>query len=244
MKSFFRNLEREAVRYLLISGQASILYGAATFSEDVDLWIAPTEANIGRFIRALHRSKAAVHKLTPQLTVRHFRRGHGFHFRLPAARAAAWYLDVMGKPPRVGGFSAAARRAAWFDTAWGRVPVVAVPDLVEMKKTRRLGDYEVISKLACIRLRTAASVSRPVLLWALRNVFRPEDAQWIFETWPGARSLPVLHERRWLATLSNAGLMREIGLLQRQDILYWSPIIHELREMRRTGLLIAEGTRI
>ena len=84
MKSFFRNLEREAVRYLLISGQASILYGAATFSEDVDLWIAPTEANIGRFIRALHRSKAVVHKLTPPLTQRHFRRGHGFHFRVPA----------------------------------------------------------------------------------------------------------------------------------------------------------------
>ena len=48
MRSFFRNLEREAVRYLLISGQASILYGAATFSEDVDLWIEPAEANIGR----------------------------------------------------------------------------------------------------------------------------------------------------------------------------------------------------
>ena len=75
MKSFFRNLEREAVRYLLISGQASILYGAATFSEDVDLWIEATEANIGRFVRALHRSKAVVHKLTPPLTVRHFRRG-------------------------------------------------------------------------------------------------------------------------------------------------------------------------
>jgi hypothetical protein len=244
MKSFFRNLEREAVRYLLISGQASILYGAATFSEDVDLWIEPTEANIGRFVRALHLSKAVVHKLTPPLTVRHFRRGHGFHFRVPAAHAAAWYLDVMGKPPRVGGFSAAARRAARFDTAWGRVPVVAVPDLVEMKKTRRLGDYEVISRLACIRLRTAASVSRPLLQWALHNTFRIEDAQWIFETWPAARSLPVLRERSWLRTLSIDGLVREIGVLQKNDIRYWSPIIDELRDMRRNRLLIAEGTRI
>jgi hypothetical protein len=109
MRSFGRSLEREAVRYLLISGQASILYGAATFSEDVDLWIAPSAANIDRFLRALHRNRAVVHKLTPPLTVRHFRRGHGFHFRVPSP-AGEWYLDVMGRPPRVGGFAAAARR--------------------------------------------------------------------------------------------------------------------------------------
>ena len=111
MRSFFRSLETEAVRYLLISGQASILYGAATFSEDVDLWVAPAAINIDRFIRALHRSKAVAHKLTPALTVRHSRRGHGFHFRVPSPGMPEWYLDVMGQPPRVGGFSAAARRA-------------------------------------------------------------------------------------------------------------------------------------
>jgi hypothetical protein len=244
MRNFFRNFEREAVRYLLISGQASILYGAATFSEDVDLWIEPSAVNIGRFIRALHRSRAVAHKLTPPLTVRHARRGHGFHFRVPSASASEWYLDVMGKPPRVGNFSAAARRAARFQTAWGSVPVVAIQDLVEMKKTRRIGDYDVISKLACIRLRTAARVSRPMLQWALRNVFRPEDAQWIFETWPAARSLPVLDERVWLRTLSLEKLMREIVRLQRADLQYWSAIIDELRDMRRSGALIAEGTRI
>jgi len=243
MRSFFRNLERETVRYLLVSGQASILYGAATFSEDVDLWIEPAAANIDRFLRALHRSRAVAHKLTPPLTLRHLRRGHGFHFRIPS-RAGEWYLDVMGKPPRVGGFAAAARRATQFDTAWGVVPVVAIQDLVEMKKTRRLGDYDVISKLACIRLRAAAKVSPPILQWALRNVFRLEDAQWIFERWPAARSLSVLRERRWLRTLSIDGLLREIGALQKNDVRYWSPIIDELRVMRRDGLLIAEGSRI
>lgn len=244
MRSFFRSLEEEAVRYLLISGQASILYGAATFSEDVDLWIAPTRINIERFVRALHRSRAVAHKLTPPLTVRHFRRGHGFHFRVPSPGAAEWYLDVMGQPPRVGGFGTAARRALRFDTAWGRVPVVAIQDLVEMKKTRRLTDYDVISKLACIRLRTAARVSRPMLQWALRNVFRIDDAQWIFDNWPVARSLPVMRGRTWLRTLSTAGPVREIAALQQNDIEYWSPIIHELRDMRRNGLLMPEGTRI
>src|SRR5690606_5914107 len=32
----------QRVEWLLISGQATILYGAATFSEDVDLWVKPT----------------------------------------------------------------------------------------------------------------------------------------------------------------------------------------------------------
>lgn len=236
MRSFFRNLEREGVRYLLISGQASIVYGAATFSEDVDLWIEPSAENISRFIRALHRSKAMVHKLTPPLTARHFRRGHGFHFRVPSPEDIETYLDVMGKPPRVGSFSAAARRASQFDTVWGSVPVVAMPELVEMKKTRRLPDYDVISKLACIRLRTSTRVTRPLLQWALRNVFRTEDAQWIFETWPAARSLPV--DR----TFSVAAIARDIAVLQQSDMRYWSPIVDELRVMRRNGVLIPEGT--
>ncbi len=41
--SFFQRLEQCGVRYLLISGQATILYGAATFSEDVDIWVARQE---------------------------------------------------------------------------------------------------------------------------------------------------------------------------------------------------------
>jgi len=84
-----------------------------------------------------------------------------------------------------------------------------------------------------------------MLQWgSLRNVFRPEDAQWIFETWPAARSLPVLDERVWLRTLSLEKLMREIARLQRADLQYWSAVIDELRDMRRSGGLIAEGIRI
>jgi hypothetical protein len=40
--NFFQSLDRHKVEYLLISGQATVLYGAATFSEDIDLRIHPT----------------------------------------------------------------------------------------------------------------------------------------------------------------------------------------------------------
>jgi len=42
MRNFFQALSRHRVRHLLISGQATVLYGASTFSEDVDLWVEPT----------------------------------------------------------------------------------------------------------------------------------------------------------------------------------------------------------
>ena len=37
MRRLFRSFDRFGVEYLLISGQATILYGAATFSEDVEI---------------------------------------------------------------------------------------------------------------------------------------------------------------------------------------------------------------
>jgi hypothetical protein len=57
-KSFFQRLEATGVDYLLISGQATILYGAATFSEDVDIWLDPTAPNLARFVAVLHESQA------------------------------------------------------------------------------------------------------------------------------------------------------------------------------------------
>jgi hypothetical protein len=47
--NFFQSLGSHGVEYLLISGQATVLYGAATFSEDIDLWINPTPENCDRF---------------------------------------------------------------------------------------------------------------------------------------------------------------------------------------------------
>ncbi|MCG8555318.1 MAG: hypothetical protein MJD61_08530, partial [Proteobacteria bacterium] len=108
--SFFRRLEHHDVKWLLISGQASILYGAATFSEDIDLWLMPTRQNFERFVKALREVGARYYKLTPAFTVEHSARRHGFHFVLPATgKETECYLDVMGHPPRARAFEAALR---------------------------------------------------------------------------------------------------------------------------------------
>lgn len=138
MRSFFRSLEQSGVEYLLISGQAAVLYGAATFSEDVDLWIRPTTTNTGRLLTALGQLDARVYKFTPPLTVSHMRLGHGFHFVVPD-RPLPIYLDVMGRPPRVGSFGVARRRARAMDTGWGTVPVVSVRELVPERQAAPRG---------------------------------------------------------------------------------------------------------
>ena len=61
--NFFQSLSRHGVEYLLISSQATVLYGAATFSEDIDLWLNPTEDNCSRFLAALR--DRATGKLMP-----------------------------------------------------------------------------------------------------------------------------------------------------------------------------------
>ena len=67
IKSFFHNLNFHKVKYILISGQAAVLYGAATFSEDIDIWVSPEIENWRNFLKILRKSGAKIYKLTPPL---------------------------------------------------------------------------------------------------------------------------------------------------------------------------------
>lgn len=230
MRNLFRSFERFGVRYLLISGQASVLYGAATFSEDVDLWIDPTRSNIERCVRALAACRARVYKLTPPLAARHVRSGHGFHFTVPSADEQV-YLDIMGKPPRVGPFARAWRHRRLFDSAWGRLPVVSLRDLIALKKTRRLYDYEVISNLVRILVAEAPVSTRPLLRWAADATFRAEDRQ-AYLLHSGLRASLDQCRRR---------IASEMRRLQDSDTRYWSRRIDELRRLRAKQALLPEG---
>jgi hypothetical protein len=48
MRRLFQSFEETGLEYLLISGQTTVLYGAAMFSEDVDIWIRQTTPNAQR----------------------------------------------------------------------------------------------------------------------------------------------------------------------------------------------------
>lgn len=233
MRKLIRSFERSGLEYLIISGQASILYGAASFSEDLDIWIRPTRPNARRLLEALARCGARVHKLTPPLTEENMRAGHGFHFVIPA-RPVPVYLDAMGKPPRVGTFLQARRRSRVMATRWGNVPVVSIQDLVALKQTRRLSDYEVISNLVSIIVAESGKPSRPLLRWAARRAYRAEDR---------AACLRRLGGRATLGGCRRE-ILKEVARLQARDTSYWKKIIARLRRLRQAGRLWPEGAPV
>lgn len=259
--SFFRQLEQHQVDWLLVSGQASILYGAATFSEDIDLWVEPSAENLERCTRALRAAGARYYKLTPPFTAEFAARHHGFHFTLPdETEGVDAFLDVMGCPPRVGDFAAARTRARVFDTAWGALRTVGIVDLVELKKTQRPRDYPVISRLAVALVQELGdAASSEELRWAFDNVFTLSEFCRLAELVPNASARwgtraaePLLVEA--LAELANGGRLsaaREDELeewfdarmapLRRADRHFWRPIIDELRELRSAGRLMPEA---
>jgi hypothetical protein len=254
--NFFRSLEAHRVAYLLISGQATVLYGASVFSEDIDLWLEPTNENIERFVSVLRESQARYYKLTPRLNVENLGRGHGFHFIVPDERGEA-FLDIMGKPPRVGEFAKSFQKARWMESEWGRLPTVGLKDLVEIKKTQRIGDYPIVSKLAVKWFDQPECVPSPVEWeWACSNIFTSDHLRELFERQPAAiaaapRLPPALHAFAGALVagdevpveiedgISNL-LQEQIQSLQRADRQYWRPIIDDLRKMRAQGELMPE----
>ena len=257
--SFFRGLEANRVEYLLISGQATVLYGAATFSEDIDLWINPTPENCDRFAAALRTSGASHYKLTPPLTVEHLRRGHGFHYLLHGGTPEEVFLDVMGAPPRVGAFPETQHSMRQMATDWGRLPVVGLRDLVELKKTQRLEDYAIITRLALLWFDQPECGPQPEdFLWAWENLFTLGELQSFVEQRPTSlQHIPshfpaTVREFAREASGGIAGsesleeavsqwLQGRIGGLQKADRDYWRPIVAELKRFRSQGFLVREG---
>jgi hypothetical protein len=167
----------------------------------------------------------------------------------------------MGRPPRVGAFGAALRRAERLDSPWGRIPVVSIEDLVELKKTNRPADYEVITRLALIRLAREPRPSPTTLEWALRNMYQAEELWKAIEA-HGPRIRASILARSPAARLLHASWKADrppsLGVLARAARLlaktaqahldrgraYWLPILDELRRMRSDGVLLCEGTLV
>lgn len=262
IKKFFQRLNSQGVSYLLISGQAAILYGAATFSEDIDLWVEPEIENWIKFLRLLRDIKAKIYKLTPPFSMTLIRNGHGYHFQLPSGdkKLPVWFLDVMGAVPRVSSFKKSFKDAIYKETDWGKLPVIRIRDLVEIKKTRRLEDYTVISNLVRIEYENLSSkkIGRKDWEWILTNSFEVEDILYYFRTHSLARNVGSIIPRKYLSICLKAidnhrdeekcidAASKEIALeienLRSADRKYWEPVISKLKSMRWQNQLLVPGS--
>ncbi|MDO9541186.1 MAG: hypothetical protein Q7J98_02540 [Kiritimatiellia bacterium] len=259
IKRFFHGLMVNEVEFLLISGQAAILYGAATFSEDIDLWIKPTAENCHRLRAALGGMRAKYYKLTPPLNVSYLKEGHGFHFLLPGVMDV--FVDVMGSPPRVSSFPQAMKRSRRMTTPWGRIPVVSIPDLVELKKTQRLEDYPVISRLVLAHCRNpSTAINVTTTAWAFANMFDFYGLTALAERYQAIirssadrrmtalkrmfRPLSGGHLPQRVQDALEADIMRRVQSCRRADQIYWKTIIASLKRLRRQGALMRAGERV
>lgn len=251
--SFFQSLDREGVDYLLISGQAAILYGAAMFSEDIDLWVDPAPGNVSGLSRALAQAGARYYKLTPWLSPAAMADGHGFHFVVPGDDPV--FLDIMGRPPRTGDFLQARLASREFSTSWGRLPTVGIRDLVALKRTQRLSDYPVVGQLVLRYLEAGGAGDADGLGWALANVFTADDLEGVLKRAPQAADLlagePELHAFAVLPQDSDEVrdqaervLWERMQAARQADRRHWSAIIAKLRDLRAARELAPEGTPV
>ena len=227
------------MRALLMGGQACVLYGAAEFSRDTDLAILASPANLLRLRAALDDLRARVIAVPP-FRVGYFRRGHAVHFRCEDPQALGMRIDVMTKLRGVDPFPKLWARRSSLELPGGmRCQVMALPDLVQAKKTQRDKDWPMLRRLMeahYFQNREAATAAQTVF-W-LRELRTPELLVEVARRWPAVwarqrRQRPLLAlARPGLEAELAAALAQEEWAERQADARYWKPLKAELERLR------------
>lgn len=227
------------VRFLLMGGQACVLYGAAEFSRDTDIVILADTANLNR-LRAALRDLDAEPIAVPELTLDHLRRGHAVHFRCRCRDADGIRIDVMSVLRGVAAFPALWKRRTTLTLAPGeRYDLLALPDLVQAKKTQRDKDWPMLRRLIEAHyVQNRAHPTRPQVRFWLREARTPAILLELAEA--SAHQLRRLERQRPLLAFARTrclpdlekALATEEQREREQDRAYWEPLRHELEQMR------------
>jgi hypothetical protein len=227
------------VRALLMGGQACVFYGAAEFSRDTDVVVLTTAENLACLEAALADLQAQSIAIPP-FEVEYLERGHAVHFRCGHPEALDMRLDVMS----------VMRGVPSFDNLWGRrttvqtpggieVELLALPDLVQAKKTQRDKDWPMIRRLveANIRQNAEDPSAEQVAFW-LRECRTPAVLQTLAERYPeqtanAAGDRPLLALARGDEAALLAALSDEEQREREADRQYWAPLRAELEQLRR-----------
>jgi hypothetical protein len=140
-------LTSRQVQYLLMGGQACVLYGAAQFSKDTDIAVLAEAENLKKLEQAVEDLQAACIAVPP-FEASYLERGHAVHFRCQHPEAQGIRLDVMSVLRGVAPFAELWERRATVALDSGLViEVMALPDLVKAKKTQRDKDWVMLRRL-------------------------------------------------------------------------------------------------
>lgn len=129
-----------------MGGQACVLYGAAEFSRDTDLAILAEAANLCRLQLALDELQA-VRIAVPPFEKKYLDQGLAVHFRCRHPDADGQRLDIMAQMRGVDRFTDLWQRRTTFEHQGDEFNLMALPDLVQAKKTQRDKDWPMIVRL-------------------------------------------------------------------------------------------------
>lgn len=234
------SLQKHDVQFLLMGGQACVLYGAAEFSRDLDIHILTSPTNLKRLRSALAELEAEVIAVPP-FEEEYLDRGHAVHFRCNHPEAGGIRLDVMSTMRGVGAFPEVWKRRASYTLENGmEVDLLSLPDLVAAKKTQRDKDWPMIRRLVeanyqsfyhepnAQRIRFWLEELRtPELLLEAVSRF-PREARSVAERRPAVASA-LSADRDAVQQALEEEMQRE----QAADRAYWLPLRQELEQLRR-----------
>lgn len=145
--------ERHGVRYILIGGQAGIVWGSPLLTEDFDAVYARDRENLDRVVDALRELRARLRvpgvddDLPFQLDAETLERGFNFTFETDAGS-----VDLLGLPAGVDGFDELEPNAVRVTIAGCGVLVASLDDLIRMKVAAgRPKDRAAVETLAALR---------------------------------------------------------------------------------------------
>jgi len=228
------------LRYLLMGGQACVLYGAAEFSRDTDVAVLAEPDNLDRLSRALEELQAECIAVPP-FDVDYLKRGHAVHFRCQHPEASRMRIDVMSVMRSVAPFEQLwPRRTTVEDSSGTQIEIMALPDLVQAKKTQRDKDWPMIRRLveANIAQNRRNPTAEQVQFW-LHECRTAAILLELAAQYPD--QLATAAQQRPLLVLAESGdkatLVAEIELEEKRqreaDHVYWMPLRAELEKLRR-----------
>lgn len=225
------------MRALLMGGQACVLYGAAEFSRDTDLALTADDENLARLQNALDELGARVTDVPP-FRAEFLQRGHAVHFRCSHPDAENLRVDVMAKMRGVAPFDDLWERRTTMEIGAETIEVLALPDLVNAKKTQRDKDWPMIRRLLevhYLEFRDAPTPER-IEFW-LHELRTPSLLREVAAAHPTAlqNSMP---QRDVLQAVARDDEVIEMALRdeedreRRRDREYWQPLKAELETLR------------
>ena len=155
----FGCLNAKRVRYLVVGGVATVLYGNPRMTKDLDIWVDPDENNLQKVVQAFRQLK-----FIPRIPVkmgemvsagnrRQWRRQKGMlAFTMINPRNPFANIDLLFEGPV--SFSTAFKRKKNFLSGRTRIPVISRLDLIRMKREAgRFQDLEDVKILRAARLK-------------------------------------------------------------------------------------------